>query len=95
MKADFVFSKNDVDHFLLDDTNKKNVLKFKEETGGKAIREFIGLKPKLYSAVLNSKKKSNLGHLSTPISIFLQNKMTTTTTNIPHSLNLLQKTKEF
>ena len=42
-------------HFLFEDTNKKVVLKFKDETGGKPIREFIALKPKLYSADLNGK----------------------------------------
>ena len=55
IKADFDFSNYDVDHFLFDDTNKKVFLKFKDETGRKAIREFIALKPKLYSVVLNGK----------------------------------------
>ena len=54
-QADFDFSNYDVDHFFFDDTNKKVVLKFKEETGGNAMREFIALKPKLYSVVLNGK----------------------------------------
>ena len=51
IKADFDFSNYDVDHFLFDDTNKKVVLKFKDEIGGKAI----ALKPKLFSVVLNGK----------------------------------------
>ena len=55
IKADFDFSNYDKDHFLFEDTNKKVVLKFKDETGGKPIREFIALKPKLYSVVLNGK----------------------------------------
>ena len=55
IKADFDFSNYDKDHFLYEDTNKKVVLKFKDETGGKPIREFIALKPKLYSVVLNGK----------------------------------------
>ena len=45
----------DEDHFLFDDTNKKVVLKFKDEAGGKPIREIIALKPKLYSVVFNVK----------------------------------------
>ena len=53
--ADFDFSNYDEDHFLFEDTNKKVVLKFKDETGAKPIREFIALKPKLYSVVLNGK----------------------------------------
>ena len=55
IKADFDFSNYDEAHFLFEDTNKKVVLKFKDETGGKLIREFIALKPKLYSVVLNGK----------------------------------------
>ena len=55
IKADFDFSNYGVNHFLFDDTNKKFVLKIKDKTGGKAIRESIALKPKLYSVVLNSK----------------------------------------
>ena len=46
-KVGFDFSNYDEDQFLLEDTNKKVVLKFKNTTGGKSIREFIGLKPKL------------------------------------------------
>ena len=45
IKADFDFSKYDVNDFLFNDTNKNVVLKFKDDTGGKAIREFIALKP--------------------------------------------------
>ena len=52
-KSDFDFSSYDEDHFLFDDTDKKVVLKFKDKTGGKPIREFIALKLKLYSVVLN------------------------------------------
>ena len=55
IKADFDFSNYDEDHFLFEDTNKKVVLKFKDETDGKPIREFIALKPKLYSVVLSCK----------------------------------------
>ena len=55
IEADFDYSYFDEDHVLLDDTNKKVVLKFKDETGEKPTREFIVLKPKLYSVVLNAK----------------------------------------
>ena len=47
IKADFDFANYDVGQFLFDDTNKKVVLKFKDETGGKAIRKCIALKLKL------------------------------------------------
>ena len=73
IKADFDFSNYDEDHFLFEDTNKKVVLKFKDETGGKPIREFIALKPKLYSVVLNGKQ--NLSHPSTPIPTFYRTKL--------------------
>ena len=49
------FLNYDEDHFLFEDTNKKIGLKFKDGTGGKTIREFIALKPKLYLVVLNGK----------------------------------------
>ena len=39
-KADFDFSNCDEDHFLFEDTNKKVVLKFKDETNGELAREF-------------------------------------------------------
>ena len=55
IKADFDFSNYDEDHCLFDDTNKKIVLKFKDETGGKPIREIIALKPKLNLVVLFGK----------------------------------------
>ena len=55
IKADFDFSNYDEDHFLFEDTPKKVVRKFKDETGGKPIRELIVLKLKLYSVVLNGK----------------------------------------
>ena len=54
-KADFDISNYDEDHFLFEDTKEKVVLKFKDETGGKPIREFIAPKLKLYSFVLNGK----------------------------------------
>ena len=57
-KADFDISNYDEDQFLFEDTKKKVVLKFKDETGDKPISEFIALKKsKLYSVVLNGKWK--------------------------------------
>ena len=55
IKADFDFSNYDEDHFLFEHTNKKVLLMFKDETGGKLIIELIALKPELYSVVLNGK----------------------------------------
>ena len=44
IKADFDFSNYEQDSSLFEDTNVKVVLKFKDETGGNPIREFIALK---------------------------------------------------
>ena len=49
MKEQFDFSDYPKDHFLYDDTNKKVIGKFKCETSGVPITEFVGLKSKLYS----------------------------------------------
>ena len=65
------------------------MLNFKDETGGKPIKEFIVLKPKIYSVLPNGKQNPNLSHPFIPIPTFLQKKSTTTTTNLPPSpLNL-------
>ena len=45
----FDFSNYPSDHFLFSNVNEKVVLKFKDEAAGKIIKEFIALKPKLYS----------------------------------------------
>ena len=39
------------DHQLFSDTNKKVIGKFKDELGGKAMKEFVGIRPKMYSYV--------------------------------------------
>ena len=47
-------------------------LKFKDELGGKSIKEFIGLKPKLYSILCDEKQKM----LAKAVTKFAQNKQT-------------------
>ena len=42
------------EHFLYDTTNNKVIGKFKDETKGEPIVEFIGLRPKMYSFVTMS-----------------------------------------
>ena len=37
-----------------DDTNKLVIRKIKDETGGAAIEEFVGLKPKMYSFLVDN-----------------------------------------
>ena len=51
----FDFSNYPSDHFLFNASNKKVVLKFKDEFAGDYIIEFICLKPKLYSFLSTSK----------------------------------------
>jgi len=45
------------DHFLHDNTNKKIIGKFKDETNGTPIIEFIGLKPKMYAFITSDYDK--------------------------------------
>jgi hypothetical protein len=40
-----IYPKN---HFCFDETNKKVIVKFKDETNASPIREFTGLRSKLY-----------------------------------------------
>ena len=51
----FDFSNYPSDHFLFNASNKKVVLKFKDEFAGNYITKFLGLKPKLYSILSTSK----------------------------------------
>ena len=45
------------DHFLYSEENKKKVGLFKDESGGKPIYQFVGLRPKLYSILLEDDNK--------------------------------------
>jgi hypothetical protein len=45
----FDFSDYPKDHFLFDDSNKKVVLKMKDETNSVPIKEFVGVRSKMYS----------------------------------------------
>ena len=45
------------DHLLYSNTNKKGIGKFKDETVGETLREFIGLRAKMYSFMMDSGKE--------------------------------------
>ena len=49
MSDHFDFSEYGVNHFCYDKTNAKVLGKFKDETNGNPIIEFVGLRPKMYS----------------------------------------------
>jgi hypothetical protein len=51
-KDKFDFSDYTKEHKCYDVTNKKVIGKFKDEANGKIITEFIGLRPKLYSYIV-------------------------------------------
>ena len=51
------FSDYKKDHFLYSDVNKKVIGKFKDETHGVPIREFVGLRSKMYAFSLFDEKK--------------------------------------
>ena len=51
------FSEYPDDHKLYDQTNKKVIGKFKDETNGIPIREFVGLRSKMYAFNLLEDKK--------------------------------------
>ena len=50
------FSEYPNDHSNYDPTNKKVIGKFKDETNGKPIIEFLGLRSKMYSILLDKNK---------------------------------------
>ena len=53
----FDFSNYPKDSPLHCDTNKMITLKFKDEMAGKVIREFVGLKPKMFSIIHENSKR--------------------------------------
>ena len=59
LKHLFDFSNYPEDSKFSDQANKKFIGKMKDETEGKIIDEFVGLKPKMYSMVSGDGKKSN------------------------------------
>lgn len=57
----FDFSGYNKDHFCYDNTNNKVLGKFKDETNGIPIVEFIGLRSKMYSMKLSNEKAKMTG----------------------------------
>jgi cellobiose-specific phosphotransferase system component IIA len=53
------FSEYEKDHPNYDETNKKVIGKFKDETNGRPILEFVGLRSKMYSILLDKEKNKN------------------------------------
>ena len=54
----FDFSEYPRDHFLHSVENKKVIGKFKDETHGTPIQEFVGLRPKMYSLLYTENNKT-------------------------------------
>eukprot|EP01035_Chromulina_nebulosa_P036004 gene36004-48438_t len=65
MKSDshkFDFSEYDGDGYRTqDNTNKKVIGAFKDETKGEPIIEFVGLRSKMYSVLLENDKEKKTG----------------------------------
>ena len=53
----FGFSNYSTKSKYYDNSNKLNIGKMKDETGGDAIEEYVGLKPKMYSFLVDNIKK--------------------------------------
>ena len=49
------FSNYPKDHFLYFDVNKKVIRKFKDDCACGLIKEYVGLRPKMYSILLDDK----------------------------------------
>jgi hypothetical protein len=60
-KEKFDFSNYSEDHFCYNETNKAIIGKFKDETDGKPIKEFVGLRSKMYSIKLDNLKEKATG----------------------------------
>ena len=56
-KQMFGFSNYSTKSKYYDNSNKLNIGKMKDETGGAAIEEYVGLKPKMYSFLVDNIKK--------------------------------------
>ena len=55
----FGFSNYTTKSKCCDDSNKLVIGKMKDETGGVAIEEFVGLKPKMYSFLVDDNSEHN------------------------------------
>ena len=55
-KQIFGFSNCSTKSKQYDNSNKLNIGKMKDETGGDAIEEYVGLKPKMYSFLVDNIK---------------------------------------
>ena len=53
----FDFSNYSIKSKYYDNLNKLNIGKMKDKTGGVAIEEYVGLKPKTYSFLIDNIKK--------------------------------------
>ena len=56
-KQMFDFSNYSIKSKYYDNLNTLNIGKMKDETGGVAIEEYVGLKPKTYSFLIDNIKK--------------------------------------
>ena len=56
-KQMFDFGNYSIKSKYYDNLNKLNIGKMKDETGGVAIEEYVGLKPKTYSFLIDNIKK--------------------------------------
>ena len=59
-KQMFGFSKYSTKSKYYDNSNKLIIGKMKDETGGVAIEEYVGLKPKMYSFLVDNIKKQKV-----------------------------------
>jgi len=63
----FDFSNYNKDHYLYDDSKKKSLGYIKDETNGRPIIEFVGLKSKMYSVLLADENKKRAKGLQNAI----------------------------
>ena len=88
MKEDgdlFDFSGYNLDGYRSqDNTNKKTVYKFKDETDGVPIREFVGLRSKCYSILLDDKLEVTKNNFITEKQVLKGIKKSFVKSNIHH-----------